>query len=148
MKATAQGWHVLGQVTPDGFKATVVGISRAPDGTRMLASRPALDAQLTEGEAGTVITGAIVRKFPTKREAFTGRYVLPPMLVAAAIIALATPSERPLMIGVIVVSVVMLLAARASRAALGRNDEASQRYLRGWLIHFVEGTPDPTAETR
>lgn len=139
MKVTTQGWHVLGQVADGSFSATVVGMAVAPDGRRMLASRPKLGAQLTKSDDGTAIAGDVTPRFPTKRQAFVARYVLPPMLVFVALWALVVPSERPLMIGVIVLCLGMLLAARASRGALGRHEEASQRHLLGWLSYVVEG---------
>jgi hypothetical protein len=143
MKLTVHGWHILGQIKSGELQATVIGIAITPDGKRTLASRPNLSAHLTQADTGTVIAGEITPRLQqTRRQAFVGKYLLPPVLLLAAIVAIVVPADRVLMIGVIAVCLLMLLGARVSRGSLGRNEEASLRYLLGWLGHTVEGTID------
>jgi hypothetical protein len=67
---------------------------------------------------------------------------MPPGLVLAALFAPVDPSERLFLIGVIVLCLAMLFGARVSGGFLGRHENASQRYLLGWLGHTVEGASD------
>jgi hypothetical protein len=130
MKATVPEWHVLGQMTAGHLSATVVGLRVGPDGRRILASRRALGAELKHGDNGTVIAGEIMPRFPTKRQAFVARYLMPPMLVLTALFALVVPSERLLMIGVIVLCLAMLFGARSQPLASRGCSPRRRRLLR------------------